>query len=129
MLQNLKNGVATQGYDVLSFFEGNPSKGIDTIASDYNGAQYLFTSREHKQQFETSPEAYIPQYGGYCAFAMLQGKEVIPNTKSWMVKDGKLYFFTRMLFGIIDAKKQWVKDFDDKKNRADTAWKNLSIND
>ena len=125
MNQNLKNGVAAQGFDVVSFFDGSQNKGNEAYASNYNGAKYLFASLENKEKFEISPEAFIPQYGGFCAYAMSQEKEVIPNPKSWVVKEGKLYFFTRMLLGIIDAKRQWVKDFDNKKKCADTAWKNI----
>ena len=109
MKQNLKNGIAAQGYDVVSFFEGNPKKGNAAITYNYDGAEFQFSSELNKVKFKSSPEAFIPQYGGYCAYAMSQGKEIIPNPKSWVIKDGKLYFFTRMLFGIIDAKRQWLK--------------------
>jgi YHS domain-containing protein len=125
MKQNLKNGVAAQGYDVVSFFEGNPKKGNATITYNYDGAEFQFSSELNKVKFKNSPEAFIPQYGGFCAYAMSQGKEIIPNPKSWEIRAGKLYFFTRMFFGIIDAKRNWSKDFDDKKKLADQTWKNL----
>jgi YHS domain-containing protein len=126
MKQNLKNGIAAQGYDVVSFFDGSAKRGNATITYNYDGAEFQFSSELNKVKFKSSPEAFIPQYGGYCAYAMSQGKEIIPNPKSWVIKDGKLYFFTRMLFGIIDAKRQWIKDFDDKKNRADSTWENMT---
>ena len=122
MKQNLKDGIAAQGYDVVSFFTGNPKKGNETYASNYNDAKYLFASLEDKETFEKSPESYTPQYGGFCAIAMSEGAEANPNPKSWEVRDGKLYFFTRMLFGIIDAKRQWVKKPEELRGLADTAW-------
>lgn len=122
MNQNLKNGIAAQGFDVVSFFDGKPKKGNETYTSNYNNAMYLFASLEDKEKFEASPEAYVPQYGGFCAIAMSEDKEVDPNPKSWEIRDGKLYFFTRMLFGIIDAKRQWVKDPITKRDLADKAW-------
>ncbi|MEP1488340.1 MAG: YHS domain-containing (seleno)protein [Algibacter sp.] len=122
MLQNLKNGVGAQGYDVISFFNGSPTKGSEAHASTYNEAKYLFASQENKAKFEKTPEAYTPEYGGFCAIAMSEDKEVNPNPKSWEVRDGKLYFFTRMLFGIIDAKRQWVKKPEELRGLADTAW-------
>ena len=82
-------------------------------------------SEINKIKFINSPEAYIPQYGGFCAFAMSQGKLVIANPKSQVVKDGKLYFFTRMLFGIIDAKREWVKNSEEK-NLANIALENMT---
>ena len=126
MKQNLKNGIAAQGYDVVSFFNGIPKKGSTTYTAYYRNAKYLFASLEDKEKFEASPEAFAPQYGGFCAIAMSEGKEVNPNPKSWEVRDGKLYFFTRMLFGIIDAKRQWVKDPLTKRDLADAAWKKMN---
>jgi len=76
-------------------------------------------------KFEASPKAFTPEYGGYCAIAMSEDKEVNPNPKSWEVRDGKLYFFTRMLLGIIDAKRQWVKKPQELRALADTAWEKL----
>jgi YHS domain-containing protein len=126
MKQNLKNGIAAQGYDVVSFFNGKPLKGNESFTSDYNSAKYLFSSFENKEKFETSPEAYTPQYGGYCPVAMSQNKEVRPNPQSWEIRDGKLYFFTRMLFGLIDGKRQWIKDPVTKQNLADSAWNKMN---
>lgn len=126
MKQNLKNGVAAQGYDVVSFFNGTPSKGKPSYTANYNEAQYQFASEANKTKFETSPEAYAPQYGGFCAIAMSENKEVNPNPKSWEVRDGKLYFFTRMLFGIIDAKRQWVKKPAELRDLADKYWSEMN---
>jgi YHS domain-containing protein len=86
----------------------------------------LFSSKENSDKFEASPEAFVPQYGGFCAIAMSENKEVTPNPKSWEVRDGKLYFFTRMLFGIIDAKRQWVKKPEELRALADTAWTKIN---
>jgi len=126
MLQNLKNGLGAQGYDVVSFFEKNPQKGNVSHSSSFNDAKYLFSSLENKEKFDASPEAFTPQYGGFCAIAMSEGKQVDPNPKSWEVRDGKLYFFTRMLFGIIDAKRQWVKKPEELRALADTAWSKMN---
>ncbi len=126
MLQNLKNGIAAQGYDVVSFYNGKPSKGNEAYSSNYNEAKYIFSSAENQKKFEASPDSYTPEYGGFCAIAMSEDKEVIPNPKSWEIRDGKLYFFTRMLFGIIDAKRQWVKDPLTKRALADKAWAKMN---
>ena len=126
MKQNLKNGIAAQGFDVVSFFNGNPKKGNTFITSSYGGGQFQFSSEANKTKFETSPEIFAPQYGGFCAIAMSEGAEANPNPKSWEVRDGKLYFFTRMLFGIIDAKRQWIKNPETKRNLADAAWSKIN---
>ena len=126
MKQNLKNGIGAQGYDVVSFFNGKPEKGSESHTSSYNDAKYFFGSLENKEKFEASPESYTPQYGGFCAIAMSEGAEADPNPKSWEVRDGKLYFFTRKLFGIIDAKRQWVKKPEELRALADTAWAKMN---
>jgi len=126
MKQNLENGIAAQGYDVVSFFTGHPKKGNQVYASNYNGGKYLFASLEDKEKYEASPESFAPQYGGYCAIAMSEDKALNPNPKSWEIRDGKLYFFTRKFFGIIDAKRQWVKDPLTKRDLADAAWAKIN---
>lgn len=124
MIQNLKDGVAAQDYDVVSFFDGTPKVGDVKYSIELNGAKFLFSSEQNKDTFNTSPEKYIPQYGGFCAIAMSEGKQLSPNPKSWEVRDGKLFFFTRIFFGLLDAKRQWVKAPEAKKSLADAAGKN-----
>jgi len=126
MNQNLKDGIAAQGFDVVSFFNGNPKMGNANHSIDFDGGQFLFSTAINKAKFEASPNSFTPQYGGFCAIAMSEDKEVIPNPKSWEVRDGKLYFFTRMLFGIIDAKRQWVKKPEELRSLADTAWTKMN---
>ncbi|WP_075342463.1 YHS domain-containing (seleno)protein [Tenacibaculum agarivorans] len=122
MKLNLKNKIAAQQYDVVSFFDKKSKKGNEHYTANYGEGKFLFSSLQNQQKFEANPEKYIPQYGGFCAIAMSEDKEADPNPKSWELRDGKLYFFTRMLFGIIDAKRQWVKDPIAKRALADKAW-------
>ena len=126
MKQNLKNKIAAQGYDVVSFFNGKPKMGNETYTSTYDGGTFLFASIDDKETFEKTPQKYAPQYGGFCAIAMSEGAEANPNPKSWEVRDEKLYFFTRMFFGIIDAKRQWVKKPEELRSLADTAWTKMN---
>ena len=126
MKQNLKEGIAAQEYDVISFFDGKPKKGSSSITATYDNATFYFSTEVNKSKFEKSPEKYAPQYGGFCAIAMSEGAEANPNPKSWEVRDGKLYFFTRMLFGIIDAKRQWVKKPEELRDLADAAWAKMN---
>lgn len=127
MKQNLKNGTAAQGYDVVSFFNGNPKKGHQNFYSNYDGGKFLFSSKSNKETFESSPESYVPQYGGYCSIAMSENKTMNPNPKSWEIRDEKLYFFTRMFFGIIDVKKQWLKNPIELRILADNAWAKMNV--
>ena len=122
MKQNLINGIAAQNYDVVSFFDGSPKKGTQNFNAHYDGGEYHFSTKVNQEKFEKNPEKYTPQYGGYCAIAMSEGAAANPNPKSWEVREGKLYFFTRMFWGIIDAKRQWVKNPLTKRDLADIEW-------
>ena len=83
---------AVSGYDVVAYFtEGKPVKGDRSFATEYNGAQWRFSSADNLAKFEANPEAYAPQYGGYCAWAVSQGYTASGDPDNWRVVDGKLY--------------------------------------
>ena len=41
--------------------------------------------------FEADPEAYAPQFGGYCSYAVSEGYTADGDPEAWKVVDGKLY--------------------------------------
>jgi YHS domain-containing protein len=60
------DSIAIKGYDTVAYFTmGKPVKGDKEFAHEWNGAQWLFSSREHLDLFAADPEKYAPQYGGY----------------------------------------------------------------
>jgi YHS domain-containing protein len=87
--------VAVEGYDTVAYFtDGKPVKGSDKYAYDWLGATWLFASDEHRKLFAASPISYAPQYGGFCADGMSDGKghvtvNIEPTT--WQIVNGKLY--------------------------------------
>ena len=80
-------------YDPVSYFEDHPVVGNSQITSTYEGATYYFATIEHKSQFNADPEHYIPQYEGFCAVAVSEGKLVSVNPETNKVTEGKLYLF------------------------------------
>ncbi len=59
-------GIAIKGYDAVAYFiMGKPVKGDGQFAYEWNGAKWLFSSREHRDLFAAHPEKFAPQYGGY----------------------------------------------------------------
>ncbi|WP_203256047.1 YHS domain-containing (seleno)protein [Hyunsoonleella ulvae] len=91
---NTKKGYAANGYDVVSYFSNEAVEGSKKHSSSFKGVQYKFISEENLKVFNKNPEKYIPQYGGYCAYAVaLKSDKVSINPKSFLVKDGKLYLF------------------------------------
>ena len=126
MKVNSKDKLAVKGYDVVSFFSGEATKGKESISFENNGVNYYFESDINKNKFRKEPTAFLPEYGGFCSIAMSEGAEADPNPKSFKIQDGKLYLFTRMFWGIIDAQRQWNKDPEGKRNLADMEWEKLN---
>jgi YHS domain-containing protein len=85
-------GVAVGGYDVVSYFTANkPEQGSPLISLKHDGAEYRFVSVLHRDRFAANPEAYLPQYGGHCAYALSKGKSMDGDPKAWLIHKGKLY--------------------------------------
>lgn len=85
--------IAVSGYDAVSYFEGDgvPVKGSEAFAVEHDGAVYHFASAEHAEKFSADPAAYMPQYGGHCAWAMSRGYLAPGDPLQYAVVGGKLY--------------------------------------
>lgn len=122
---NLENGIAVKGYDLVSYFSKKKAvKGTKKFSYKYNGATYFFASEKNLAIFKKSPVQYLPQYGGYCAFAMGDnGKKVDINPKTFKVKEGKLFLFYNAYFN--NTLTPWNEDEENLKIKADKNWRNL----
>lgn len=69
-IYNTKNGFAINGYDVVSYFNNAPKKGKTEFQYTYNNINYKFSNSTNLNIFIKTPSKYIPQYGGWCAYAM-----------------------------------------------------------
>ncbi len=106
---NTKKGFAANGYDVVAYFDNKAQEGHKKFKTVFNGVNYKFSSKEHLNLFIEHPEKYIPQYGGYCAYAVaLKSDKVSINPKSFLIKNGKLYLFYNA-WGI-DTLELWLKE-------------------
>jgi peroxiredoxin Q/BCP len=119
--------LAIKGYDPVAYFGGAPAKGDAKVTSTYKGVQYRFASAQSRAKFAADPDAYRPQYGGWCATAMADGEKVEINPKSYKITDGKLYLFYDGLLG--NAKKDWDKKEKDLTPKADAAWATMLTKD
>lgn len=85
-------GSALRGYDAVAYFAvDNAVKGDARYAYVWNGAKWIFSSEENMKKFQADPEAYAPQFGGYCAYAVSEGYTADADPEAWKVVDGKLY--------------------------------------
>lgn len=113
--------LAVQGYDPVAYFtDAKPVKGLETFTTTYNGAEFRFATAANLAAFKADPEAYAPQYGGYCAWAIAQGKFAKGSAEHWRVVDGKLY-----LNYDAGIQKKWLKDVPGFITKADAKWPDL----
>jgi YHS domain-containing protein len=116
-------GVILKGFDAVAYFkQGKPLKGNPDFASTYAGVTYFFASAANKADFDKDPAKYVPQYGGFCAYAAANG--VIVGTEgpdAFTVYKGKLY-----LGGNQDALKSFKANIDDNIEKADAYWRELA---
>ncbi len=83
---------AVSGYDPVAYFtDGKPVKGSKKFTLNYQGAEWLFASQANLDTFQSDPEKYAPQYGGYCAYAVGIGQTAKGDPENWDIVDGKLY--------------------------------------
>lgn len=91
---NTKKGFAIDGFDVVAYFNNQPTEGSKNYIAKFDGVNYKFASKENLETFNKNPKKYLPQYGGYCAYAIaVKNDKVDINPKSFEIKDGKLYLF------------------------------------
>ena len=109
--------LAIEGYDAVSYFAGEPVKGDAKFSMTRNGVEYRFASAQNLAKFKADPEAYLPQYGGYCAWAISQGHTAKGDPLAWKVVNGKLYLNYNK-----DVQKQWAADIPGNVVKADKNW-------
>lgn len=72
---------------------GAVAEGSAVYTVTHDSAAYYFASQESADLFSATPEKYLPQYGGFCAFAVALGKKFDGDPMFADVYDGKLYLF------------------------------------
>ena len=88
------NGLAVGVYDVVSYFSGKAQHGSNSYAVKHHGATYYFANKANQDAFKKSPNNYLPQFDGYCAWGVGAKSTKFPiNPETYTVIDGKLYLF------------------------------------
>jgi len=124
---NTKKGFAAEGYDVVAYFNTQAIEGNKANTTTHNGVHYKFATQENLKIFIANPEKFIPQYGGYCAYAVAtEGKRVEINPKSFQIKEGKLYLFYDTIFA--DTLKKWNEEGPELlQPKADENWEVMQM--
>jgi YHS domain-containing protein len=112
-------GVALDGYDAVSYFtESKAVEGDKNYAVNWKGATWLFSNNANRQRFVANPEAFIPQYGGYCSNQMSLGNLSDIDVEVWRIIDNKLY-----LFGHDAGLVRWATETDHRISDANRHWR------
>ncbi len=82
---------AIAGYDAVSYFSGEPTRGEARFNHFWNGAVCYFSSGENRDKFKADPASFAPQFDGYCAWAASQGYKAPGDPLVYAIEDNKLY--------------------------------------
>lgn len=88
------NPLGLHGIDPVSMFEGaGPAIGDAVYTSEHDGVDYYFATAKAQQQFDADPDAFLPQFGGFCAYGVYVGKKLDGDVRYADIVNGKLYLF------------------------------------
>ena len=114
-------GVAMQGYDVISYLENRPVKGTNEFRFEYGGVVWYFSKEENRNIFKQDAEKFVPQFGGFCAYAMSKGSAATATPRAYVMEGGKLF-----LFFDAASKTMWEQD-KSAAVRAERIWPRLHL--
>jgi YHS domain-containing protein len=117
-----RGGLAIDGYDPVAYFtEGRPVKGDPRFTHGHRGATYHFMSAASRDLFAKEPDRYVPQFGGFCAYAVSRNYTADTDPLAWKIVDGKLYlnYNTR-------AQAKWEEDVPGNITKGHANWPGLS---
>ena len=82
-----------------------------------DGVAYYFASAESARLFMQAPAKYMPQYGGFCAYAVALGKKFDGDPRFADIVDGKLYLFVNA-----EIFAEYLKDKANVLAKAEATW-------
>ena len=123
------SNLAIEGYDPVSYHNQDPQKGVPEHSHSYQGATYQFASDENLNTFKQNPEKFIPAYGGWCAWAMIDGEKVEVDPKTYKIIDNRTYLFYNSFF--INTLSKWNKRAENETEavllqQADSHWDQIA---
>ena len=116
-----KDGVAIAGADPVAYFTQEEFVPGSDYTHEWQGHTWQFASAENRDLFASDPDAYAPQYGGYCAWAVGQNALAAIDPNAWRIVEGKLYLNANKRI-----QERWSKDIPGNIALADANWPTLS---
>jgi hypothetical protein len=121
---NLNNGIGLKSFDPVSFFPEGGNRGtpgLGALSKNYLGAVYFFSSVANKELFLDYAQKYEPTYGGWCAWAMVNGRKVDIDTDYSLINGDRIHFFVNAR-----AKANFEQDISGNEVKADNHWREMS---
>ena len=113
-----RRGIAINGYDPVAYFiSSEPVRGNPDLTVDWKNVTWQFSNLENKDIFLSNPKGYVPQYGGYCAYAAAHNEVASTTAQAWTVYQGRLY-----LNYSLDVRDLWQRDIPGHIMRANSNW-------
>ena len=115
------NGLAMNGYDVMTYWRGGqPKIGEAKYSLQYSDATWQFISPQNRDDFAVDPARYAPQYGGFCAYAASRNALADVDPFAWRIWKDKLYLNYNP-----SVRRKWASDIDDNIEKGDQNWPGL----
>lgn len=100
------DGLAIGGTDPVAYFQqADAVPGLAEFALMWRGATWAFASAANMESFEMNPDAFAPQFGGYCAFALAKGALASTVPEAWTIYENRLY-----LNNSLPVRDEWAAD-------------------
>jgi hypothetical protein len=116
------NGLALKGYDPVAYFvDGKPVPGSPALQHEWNGAIWRFASAANRERFIEAPEAYAPQFGGFCAWAVSRNYTADTDPDAFDIVGGKLYLNYSRLVQL-----RWKVNREDNIRKGEQNWPKLT---
>lgn len=114
-------GVAIHGFDPVAYFDKNAAViGLEDLEVEWRNTYWKFENQANKERFLDSPQTYAPQFNGYGAFSVAQGRLVEGNPYVWAIYKNRL-----LLFHSLEARNAWIKNPDEYNKLGQRNWKKL----
>ena len=101
------------GFDPVALSRFNAvAEGDAAFTETHDGVAYYFASKASADTFSADPASYLPQFGGFCAYAVALGRKFDGDPQFADIVDGKLYVFVNDAV-FAEYKKnpmKWIKD-------------------
>jgi YHS domain-containing protein len=124
---NEQKKFVASGYDVVAYFSKSAVNGSTNYRVTYDRAKYRFSSQKNLDAFKANPKKYIPEYGGWCAYARADKAEKVSiNPKTFEIRNGKLYLFYNALFN--NTYESWLEEMPiELIKKADVNWSKIKF--